>query len=203
MHTHVMLIEARLLATDRLTNEGDGREHFLGGDVVVGAPAVYRSGKERSEGWFEPEPLGRWLSHPGRGSSGMTVGGSVQRDGSAIFIARCGLESLIASVQSSSAQTVAGLSGPPRQGASSLPGILSGNVAYMQPRARPERQEVDLPRLAAGFGPMAPNVAMVGEVTDREALQRISRHAGWSGRQLMRRGRSGWLDVDTAAGDYP
>jgi pilus assembly protein CpaF len=45
------------------------------------------------------------------------------------------------------------------------------NVAHMQTRpARPERSEVDLRRLVAGFLRMAPDVAIVGEVRDREAL---------------------------------
>ena len=45
------------------------------------------------------------------------------------------------------------------------------NVASMQTRAaRPDRPEVDLRRLVAGFLRMAPDVAIVGEVRDREAL---------------------------------
>jgi pilus assembly protein CpaF len=45
------------------------------------------------------------------------------------------------------------------------------NVAQMQTRAaRPDRPEVDLRRLVAGFLRMAPDVAIVGEVRDREAL---------------------------------
>jgi len=45
------------------------------------------------------------------------------------------------------------------------------NVASMQTRpARSERDEVDLRRLVAGFLRMAPDVAIVGEVRDREAL---------------------------------
>jgi pilus assembly protein CpaF len=45
------------------------------------------------------------------------------------------------------------------------------NVAHMQTRpARPDRSEVDLRRLVAGFLRMAPDVAVVGEVRDREAL---------------------------------
>ncbi len=45
------------------------------------------------------------------------------------------------------------------------------NVASMQTRAgRPERPAVDLRRLVAGFLRMAPDVAVVGEVRDREAL---------------------------------
>jgi pilus assembly protein CpaF len=45
------------------------------------------------------------------------------------------------------------------------------NVASMQTRApRPDRAEVDLRRLVAGFLRMAPDVAIVGEVRDREAL---------------------------------
>ncbi|MDQ1437330.1 MAG: pilus assembly protein CpaF [Acidimicrobiaceae bacterium] len=45
------------------------------------------------------------------------------------------------------------------------------NVAHMQTRpARVDRPEVDLRRLVAGFLRMAPDVAIVGEVRDREAL---------------------------------
>jgi pilus assembly protein CpaF len=44
-------------------------------------------------------------------------------------------------------------------------------VASMQTRTgRPDRREVDLRRLVAGFLRMAPDVAIVGEVRDREAL---------------------------------
>ena len=45
------------------------------------------------------------------------------------------------------------------------------NVAHMQTRpARPDRPAVDLRRLVAGFLRMAPDVAVVGEVRDQEAL---------------------------------
>ena len=45
------------------------------------------------------------------------------------------------------------------------------NVASMQTRAaRHERREVDLRRLVSGFLRMAPDIAVVGEVRDREAL---------------------------------
>ena len=45
------------------------------------------------------------------------------------------------------------------------------NVASMQTRpARADRREVDLRRLVSGFLRMAPDVAIVGEVRDREAL---------------------------------
>src|SRR5690606_991457 len=45
------------------------------------------------------------------------------------------------------------------------------NVAHMQTRAaRADRAAVDLRRLVAGFLRMAPDVAIVGEVRDREAL---------------------------------
>ena len=45
------------------------------------------------------------------------------------------------------------------------------NVAQLQTRpARADRPEVDLRRLVAGFLRMAPDVAIVGEVRDREAL---------------------------------
>ena len=49
--------------------------------------------------------------------------------------------------------------------------IALPNVAHMQTRpARPERPEVDLRRLVSGFLRMAPDVAVVGEVRDREGL---------------------------------
>ena len=45
------------------------------------------------------------------------------------------------------------------------------NVASMQTRPpRPDRAEIDLRRLVAGFLRMAPDIAIVGEVRDREAL---------------------------------
>jgi pilus assembly protein CpaF len=45
------------------------------------------------------------------------------------------------------------------------------NIAHMQTRpARSDRPEIDLRRLVAGFLRMAPDVAIVGEVRDREAL---------------------------------
>lgn len=45
------------------------------------------------------------------------------------------------------------------------------NIASMQTRvARADRAEVDLRRLVAGFLRMAPDIAIVGEVRDREAL---------------------------------
>jgi pilus assembly protein CpaF len=45
------------------------------------------------------------------------------------------------------------------------------NVAHMQTRSsRADRAEVDLRRLVAGFLRMAPDVAIVGEVRDQEAL---------------------------------
>lgn len=45
------------------------------------------------------------------------------------------------------------------------------NVAHMQTRpARTDRSEVDLRRLVSGFLRMAPDVAIVGEVRDREAM---------------------------------
>lgn len=45
------------------------------------------------------------------------------------------------------------------------------NVAHMQTRpARADRAEVDLRRLVAGFLRMAPDVAIVGEIREREAL---------------------------------
>jgi pilus assembly protein CpaF len=49
--------------------------------------------------------------------------------------------------------------------------IPQPNVAHMQTRpARADRPEIDLRRLVAGFLRMAPDVAIVGEVRDREAL---------------------------------
>lgn len=72
------------------------------------------------------------------------------------------------------------------------------NVASMQTRPpRPERPEIDLRRLVAGFLRMAPDVAIVGEVRDREALPLLltlssgvqgftTIHAG-SGRQALSR----------------
>jgi pilus assembly protein CpaF len=72
------------------------------------------------------------------------------------------------------------------------------NVASMQTRpARHDRPEVDLRRLVAGFLRMAPDIAVVGEVRDREALPLLltlssgvkgytTIHAG-SGRQALTR----------------
>ncbi|MFP4635643.1 MAG: CpaF family protein [Nitriliruptoraceae bacterium] len=72
------------------------------------------------------------------------------------------------------------------------------NVASMQTRAaRPDRPGIDLRRLVAGFLRMAPDVAIVGEVRDREALPLLltlssgvkgftTIHAG-SGRQALSR----------------
>ena len=49
--------------------------------------------------------------------------------------------------------------------------VPMANVASMQTRpARTDRPEIDLRRLVAGFLRMAPDVAIVGEVRDREAL---------------------------------
>lgn len=49
--------------------------------------------------------------------------------------------------------------------------FVVANVASMQARpARADRAAVDLRRLVAGFLRMAPDVAIVGEVRDREAL---------------------------------
>lgn len=84
------------------------------------------------------------------------------------------------------------IAGPPGSGKTTLLGCLAGeldpslrvvvaeevfesdialpNVAQMQTRPpRPDRKEVDLRRLVAGFLRMAPDVAVVGEVRDREA----------------------------------
>ena len=49
--------------------------------------------------------------------------------------------------------------------------IAIANIAHMQTRpARADRREIDLRRLVSGFLRMAPDVAVVGEVRDREAL---------------------------------
>jgi pilus assembly protein CpaF len=49
----------------------------------------------------------------------------------------------------------------------------------MQTRAaRADRPAVDLRRLVAGFLRMAPDVAVVGEVRDREALPELLSHVG-------------------------
>jgi pilus assembly protein CpaF len=49
--------------------------------------------------------------------------------------------------------------------------VPAPNLAHMQTRpARADRPEVDLRRLVAGFLRMAPDIAIVGEVRDREAL---------------------------------
>jgi pilus assembly protein CpaF len=49
--------------------------------------------------------------------------------------------------------------------------VALANVASMQTRpARNDRREVDLRRLVAGFLRMAPDIAIVGEVRDREVL---------------------------------
>ncbi|MDQ3980492.1 MAG: Flp pilus assembly complex ATPase component TadA, partial [Actinomycetota bacterium] len=73
------------------------------------------------------------------------------------------------------------------------------NVASMQTRpARADRREVDLRRLVAGFLRMAPDVAIVGEVRDREGLPRdvyrrcrslTSPNASWSAAKEPRRRR--------------
>ena len=53
------------------------------------------------------------------------------------------------------------------------------NVAQMQTRpARADRREVDLRRLVSGFMRMAPDIAIVGEVRDREGL-RDRPHRRW------------------------
>jgi pilus assembly protein CpaF len=76
--------------------------------------------------------------------------------------------------------------------------IPLANVASMQTRPpRSDRKEIDLRRLVAGFLRMAPDVAIVGEVRDREALPLLltlssgvkgftTLHAG-SARQAMTR----------------
>jgi Type II/IV secretion system protein len=63
------------------------------------------------------------------------------------------------------------------------------NVAQMQTRAaRADRPAVDLRRLVAGFLRMAPDVAIVGEVRDREGLPELLPHVD-TFRDL---GRSTW-----------
>jgi pilus assembly protein CpaF len=85
------------------------------------------------------------------------------------------------------------------------------NVAQMQTRApRPDRPGVDLRRLVAGFLRMAPDVAVVGEVRDREALPLLltlssgvtgytTIHAG-SARQALTRLRFVCQLADTSGG---
>jgi pilus assembly protein CpaF len=87
------------------------------------------------------------------------------------------------------------------------------NVAHMQTRpARSDRSEVDLRRLVAGFLRMAPDVAIVGEVRDREALPLLltlssgvqgltTIHAG-SARQALTRLRF-LCQLGGGAGDLP
>jgi pilus assembly protein CpaF len=87
------------------------------------------------------------------------------------------------------------------------------NVASMQTRpARPDRPEIDLRRLVAGFLRMAPDVAIVGEVRDREALPLLltlssgvqgftTIHAG-TGRQALTRLRFICQLADTSS-DLP
>ena len=84
------------------------------------------------------------------------------------------------------------------------------NVAHMQSRPRrADRQEVDLRRLVSGFLRMAPDVAIVGEVRDREALPLLltlssgvkgftTIHAG-SARQALSRLRFVCQLADTAS----
>jgi pilus assembly protein CpaF len=88
--------------------------------------------------------------------------------------------------------------------------IALPNVAHMQTRpARADRREVDLRRLVAGFLRMAPDVAIVGEVRDREALPLLltlssgvngftTIHAG-SARQALSRLRFVCQLADTAS----
>jgi len=87
------------------------------------------------------------------------------------------------------------------------------NVAHMQTRpARLDRREVDLRRLVAGFLRMAPDIAIVGEVRDREALPLLltlssgvkgytTIHAG-SARQALSRLRF-ICQLSDATGDLP
>jgi hypothetical protein len=140
------------------------------------------------------------------GEVSMSIGGSVETDGSAIFtVVRAGVTDRV------------GADGRGRHWDRPLWGVLTLLVRLhlawqtlalamspiCRPRARPERKEVDRGRSVAGFLHMAPDVATVGEVRDREALQGISGHADWSRMRLMRRGGSGWLHVHAAAADYP
>jgi pilus assembly protein CpaF len=86
------------------------------------------------------------------------------------------------------------------------------NVAHMQTRpTRLDRREVDLRRLVAGFLRMAPDIAIVGEVRDREALPLLltlssgvkgytTIHAG-SARQALSRLR--FVCQLSEAGDLP
>ncbi len=68
------------------------------------------------------------------------------------------------------------------------------NVAHMQTRpARPDRNEVDLRQLVAGFFRMAPDVAIVGEVGDRKGLYLF----------LSARGRAGFLRSDDDGATSP
>jgi pilus assembly protein CpaF len=71
------------------------------------------------------------------------------------------------------------------------------NVASMQTRAaRPDRPGVDLRRLVAGFLRMAPDVAIVGEVRDREALPSQPRSPFRSIEARLDRPRAvAWCDV--------
>lgn len=91
--------------------------------------------------------------------------------------------------------------------------IPVANTAAMQTRpARADRSEVDLRRLVAGFLRMAPDVAIVGEVRDREALPLLltlssgvtgytTIHAG-SARQALTRLRF-VAQLSDAAADLP
>jgi hypothetical protein len=67
----------------------------------------------------------------------------------------------------------------------------------MQTRAaRPDRPGVDLRRLVAGFLRMAPDVAIVGEVRDREALPSQPRSPFRSIEARLDRPRAvAWCDV--------
>lgn len=76
------------------------------------------------------------------------------------------------------------------------------NVAHMQTRpARSDRREVDLRRLVAGFLRMAPDVAVVGEVRDREVpLRRLPRPCASTKRRShgSRSGRAAEVPVRSA-----
>jgi hypothetical protein len=65
-HSRHALIEARLLAGDRLAKEGDGHKDFPGRHVGAHVPAVYRSGEERLERRFDPVQKMLWEVIVGR-----------------------------------------------------------------------------------------------------------------------------------------
>jgi Flp pilus assembly CpaF family ATPase len=65
----------------------------------------------------------------------------------------------------------------PLETASTSVDVPLPNVGSMQTRpARADRPEVDLRRLVSGFLRMAPDVAIVGEMRDREGLRETCAH---------------------------